>query len=109
VVAIDSDRRVKQLKGDSRPINTQEQRKYILESIRYVDQVLIFDTHAELISLYDKIKPNILVKGGDYKIEQVKIKNEIPYWMNVHIVPFVEGFSSSNIIEKCYGSVKKHF
>ena len=66
VVGLNSDASVKRLKGDSRPINNQEDRAYLLQSLKYVDDVIIFDedTPLDLIKL---IKPDILVKGGDYE------------------------------------------
>ena len=65
VVGLNSDSSIKKLKGDGRPINNQEDRKYFLESIKFVSEVVIFDedTPYELIK---KIKPDIVVKGGDY-------------------------------------------
>lgn len=66
LVAIDSDRRVKEMKGNSRPFNNQEDRKYLLESIRYVDKVLFFDSSEELEELISKSKPDIMVVGSDW-------------------------------------------
>lgn len=70
IVGLNSDESVKKLKGDKRPINDELTRKTILESLKFVDSVIIFneDTPFELIK---KIKPNIIVKGGDYKKEDV--------------------------------------
>jgi len=70
IVGLNSDNSVKMLKGTTRPINLQEDRKKILESIKYVDEVIIFDELTPL-ELIKKIKPNIIVKGGDYKKENV--------------------------------------
>lgn len=64
-VAIDSDARVKQLKGESRPINTQVERGTLLASLRSVDKVFVFDTDEDLINLIKKC--DIMVKGSDYK------------------------------------------
>ena len=66
-VAIDSDKRVKELKGNDRPFNTLEDRKYMLESIIYVDNVLTFDTREELIELVKNYSPDYMVVGDDYK------------------------------------------
>lgn len=71
VVAIDSDRSVKSLKGDSRPINNEEDRKFFLESLRDVDEVVVFDSQEDLYDLIKKIKPDLIVKGGDYAKEEV--------------------------------------
>lgn len=65
IVAIDTDDRVKLLKGDKRPINNQFDRKYILENIRCVDEVKFFSTDRELIDLVESC--DIIVKGSDYE------------------------------------------
>jgi D-beta-D-heptose 7-phosphate kinase/D-beta-D-heptose 1-phosphate adenosyltransferase len=65
VVAIDSDKRVKRLKGPSRPINNVNERKVMLENLKAVDQVEIFDTDEDLINIIKTC--DIMVKGGDYK------------------------------------------
>ena len=65
VVAIDSDRRVRELKGTDRPINTQTERQELLENLRAVDEVKIFDSDQELVDIIKKCA--IMVKGSDYK------------------------------------------
>lgn len=65
VVSIDSDERVKRLKGSSRPINNVNERKVMLENLKAVDQVEIFDTDEDLINIIKTC--DIMVKGGDYK------------------------------------------
>jgi D-beta-D-heptose 7-phosphate kinase/D-beta-D-heptose 1-phosphate adenosyltransferase len=67
LVCIDSDRRVSALKGSARPINTQLDRKELLLNIKAVDQVEVFDTDEELISILKKYNPDIMVKGSDWK------------------------------------------
>ena len=69
IVAIDSDERVRQLKGLSRPINNQEERKELLENLKAVDQVVIFNTAAELVDIIKECA--IMVKGSDYKGKSV--------------------------------------
>lgn len=71
VVGIDSDRRVRDLKGDSRPYNNQDVRKYFLESLIFVDQVIIFDTEEELIDSIKNYAPDYMVIGSDYKDRRV--------------------------------------
>ena len=70
VVGLNSDKSVKKLKGKARPVNDQQSRKVILESIKFVDEVIIFkeDTPEDLLS---RLKPDILVKGGDYTLEKI--------------------------------------
>jgi rfaE bifunctional protein nucleotidyltransferase chain/domain len=63
-VGIDSDSRIKQLKGEARPINNQVERKTLLENLRSVDNIVIFDTNQELINLVADC--DIMVKGSDY-------------------------------------------
>ena len=94
VVGINSDSSVTKLKGANRPINNQLDRKYILESIRYVDKVLIFDELTPL-ELIIQLQPSIIVKGGDYKVDDV-VGNDIS---EGRIFPFVEGYSSTSLIK----------
>ena len=67
LVAIDTDRRIAELKGNERPINCVNDRKFHLESLKYVDKVSIFDSDQELIDLIKSWNTNIMVKGSDYK------------------------------------------
>jgi D-beta-D-heptose 7-phosphate kinase/D-beta-D-heptose 1-phosphate adenosyltransferase len=66
-VCIDSDSRVKELKGDSRPINNQEDRKFMLDSIKWVNRCWIFSDEEELEKIIELYQPDIMVKGSDYK------------------------------------------
>jgi len=70
-VAIDSDARVKQLKGPTRPIHNQEDRKFLLENLKAVDRVLLFNTDEELTDLVKIIEPDIMIVGSDYKNKRV--------------------------------------
>jgi len=67
LVCIDSDSRVKELKGESRPINTQADRIKMLNALRCVDMVQVFDTKEQLIEQIELYQPDIMVKGSDYK------------------------------------------
>jgi D-beta-D-heptose 7-phosphate kinase/D-beta-D-heptose 1-phosphate adenosyltransferase len=94
VVGINSDASVKRLKGEDRPINNAVKRVRQLEILPWVDRVVLFsdDTPYELIK---KLKPHVIVKGGDYTVEQV-----VGYDLaDVHIVNTVEGYSTTRIIE----------
>jgi D-beta-D-heptose 7-phosphate kinase/D-beta-D-heptose 1-phosphate adenosyltransferase len=71
IVAIDSDKRVNEMKGKDRPFNHQEDRKFILESIRYIDQVVIFNDEKELENLTYQHKPDIMVVGSDWNGKKV--------------------------------------
>ena len=71
IVAIDSDKRVKELKGDSRPINNQNDRKEMLLSNKNIDHVFIFDSAEELEDLIFDISPNVMIVGDEYKDKKV--------------------------------------
>lgn len=100
IVAVNGDESVKKLKGDSRPINTQNSRALLLASLLIVDAVIIFheDTPLELIK---EILPDVMVKGGDYTVEQIAgAKEVIANGGRVVINPILEGFSTTSTIEK---------
>lgn len=67
LVCIDSDERVKEIKGATRPVNTQHERKELLESLRAVDEVKIFNSDSELLDLLKAYNADIMVKGGDWQ------------------------------------------
>lgn len=71
LVAIDTDRRVKQLKGNGRPINNQEDRKLFLHNLKPVDTVMLFDSDQELIKIIKEYQPDIMVKGSDYQSKKI--------------------------------------
>ena len=70
VVGLNSDKSVKELKGKHRPINNESDRKYLLESLSFVDKVIIFNENTPY-DLIKEIKPDIIVKGGDYTVKNV--------------------------------------
>lgn len=100
VVGLNSDASVRRLKGENRPIHTEQDRALALAALSFVDLVVIFDqdTPLELINL---LRPDVLVKGGDYKIETIVGAAEtLALGGQVLALPFVEGFSSTAIINK---------
>jgi D-beta-D-heptose 7-phosphate kinase/D-beta-D-heptose 1-phosphate adenosyltransferase len=97
IVGVDSDRRISELKGEERPINKLVSRITLLESIRYVDRVLTFDSDEELETLIKTIRPQIMVIGDDYKDKRI-IGSE--YVKEIVFFPKLDGFSSTNIINK---------
>ena len=100
IVGINSDASVKKIKGEDRPVNNENSRALILASLIMVDNVVIFEeeTPIEIIKL---IQPDVLVKGGDYTLDTiVGTKEVIAHGGTVEIVPLLEGFSTTNIIEK---------
>jgi D-beta-D-heptose 7-phosphate kinase/D-beta-D-heptose 1-phosphate adenosyltransferase len=74
-VGIDTDKRVKELKGIDRPFNTTEDRKYFLQSLKYVNDVVVFDSREELINLVKEYQPDYMIIGDDYK-EQIVYGSE---------------------------------
>jgi D-beta-D-heptose 7-phosphate kinase/D-beta-D-heptose 1-phosphate adenosyltransferase len=100
IIGLNADASVKRLKGESRPVNNENSRALILASLVMVDAVIIFeeDTPLELIK---SIMPDVMVKGGDYTPEQVAgAKEVIAAGGELKIVPIVEGFSTTGIIER---------
>jgi D-beta-D-heptose 7-phosphate kinase/D-beta-D-heptose 1-phosphate adenosyltransferase len=100
IVGLNADASVKRLKGESRPINNENSRALILASLSMVDAVVIFseDTPRDLIVT---IKPDFLVKGGDYKVEDIAgAKEVLEAGGKVIINPIVEGFSTTGLIHK---------
>jgi D-beta-D-heptose 7-phosphate kinase/D-beta-D-heptose 1-phosphate adenosyltransferase len=95
IVGLNSDASVKRLKGNHRPINSQDKRKAQLEALPWVDQVIVFDEDTPL-DLIKKINPDLIVKGGDYTVDQV-IGNHLA---QVYIFPSIKDFSTTDIIEK---------
>lgn len=100
VVGIDTDRRVKQIKGNDRPINHEQDRKILLEAIRYVDEVILFDTNEELQSIYKKLQPNVLVKGEEMTICDLRKKDNIPQDIEIVMYPYKNGYSTTNVMKK---------
>ena len=103
IIGLNSDASVARLKGPSRPLLNQDARGLALASMIFVDAVCVFeeDTPLELIQA---LGPDILVKGGDYQIDQIVGAKEVQSWGGeVQILPFVEGYSTSNIVEKIKG------
>ena len=100
IVGVNADASVKRLKGETRPINSEQSRALLLASLVMIDAVLIFEEDTPL-HLITNILPDVLVKGGDYTLEQiVGAKEVIANGGEVKIAPIVEGFSTTRIIEK---------
>lgn len=95
IVGLNSDISVKRLKGESRPVNNQEDRKFLLETLQLADEVIIFDEDTPY-NLIKRIRPDIITKGGDYTKDTV-VGNDIA---EVIIIPLVEGYSTTNIINQ---------
>ena len=100
ITAVNADASVKRLKGPSRPVNNEQARALLLASLAMTDAIIIFedDTPLELVKA---LLPDVMVKGGDYTVEQIAgAKEVIANSGEVKIVPILEGFSTTGIIEK---------
>jgi rfaE bifunctional protein nucleotidyltransferase chain/domain len=95
-VAIDSDERVKQLKGSDRPVNDMEYRRTMLEAIKWVDEVIIFSSDEDLDSLVMKIRPEHMVVGSDYRDKEVIGSR---WAKNLHFFDRIDGYSTTKTIQ----------
>ncbi len=107
IVGINSDRSVKILKGEDRPINKAQDRKASLENFHFVDQVIIFDD-VKTFHIINQVKPNIVVKGGEWTIEEVRERDNIPPEIEVKVYPLVMEpsgikYSTTRVLEKIKG------
>lgn len=104
VVGLNADSSIKGFKGPGRPINNEEARAFLLASLVMVDAVVLF-SEATPRDLIVAIKPDVLVKGGDYKLEEIAGAKEVMGWGGKVIInPIVEGFSTTSIINKIQNS-----
>tara|TARA_R110002110_G_scaffold18474_2_gene77563 strand:- start:169 stop:558 length:390 start_codon:yes stop_codon:yes gene_type:complete len=96
MVGIDSDQKVKKDKGNDRPFNGAEDRKFALESIKYVDKVLIFNSRAGLKYLIKLLEPDYMVIGSDWRGKTVVGEQ---YCTELKFFDRIEGYSTTNILE----------
>jgi ribose 5-phosphate isomerase B len=99
VVGINSDVSTRELKGEGRPVNSQENRKAVLQALRFVDEVLVFD-ELKPTALINALHPAIVVKGGEWLAGEVREQDEIPSDIEIKIFPLVKGYSSTNVIRR---------
>lgn len=100
LVAINSDRSVRELKGPERPVFDQAERAEILAALRQVDYVVVFDDVSPR-SLISQLLPDVLVKGGDYQLDQIHGREEVEAAGGiVFALPFVEGASTTRMIAR---------
>jgi len=100
IVGLNSDNSIRRLKGSDRPVNRLENRAHMLAGLRAVDLVVPFEEDTP-IGLIRALLPDVLVKGGDYDADKIVGASEVrDAGGEVVIVPFLEGHSSSNLIEK---------
>ncbi len=100
IVGINSSSSIQKLKGPSRPINSTQSRSKLLSGFECVDLIIVFNEDTPL-NLIRNLKPNILVKGGDYTLETIVGAEEVKnYGGHVKIIPFLPGYSTSKIVTK---------
>jgi D-beta-D-heptose 7-phosphate kinase/D-beta-D-heptose 1-phosphate adenosyltransferase len=103
IVAINSDASVRRLKGPSRPVRSEAERAFVVAALEMVDCVVVFeqDTPLELIEL---LRPDVLVKGGDYREETIVGASQVRGWGgDVRVIPLTPGQSTTNIIQALRG------
>lgn len=103
IVMLNSDKSVKMIKGEDRPINNEQDRAEILNALSCVNYVVLFEERSPA-NLLETIKPDIYTKGADYTLEtlperEIVIRNNI----KVEFIDFVAGKSTTNVIKKCLG------
>lgn len=100
IVGLNTDASVRRLKGDSRPVNDEQARALLLASLVFVDEVILFDTDTPR-ELIEFVQPDILVKGGDYRPEDI-VGHDVVTARGGEVVtiPLTEGYSTTSIIEK---------
>ena len=95
VVGVNTDQSVRRLKGESRPVNNESDRKVMLESLDFVDEVILFDEDTPL-ELIQRVQPDIITKGGDYTVDTV-VGNQLA---KVVILPTVDDYSTTKTIQR---------
>lgn len=96
IVGLNSDASVKRLKGKDRPIKDQDERALIMSSLEFVDYVVVFDEDTPAVIL-EKISPDVLIKGGDYKIEEIVGRE---FAKETRVISFIDGYSTTSTINK---------
>jgi len=100
VVGINSDESVRRLKGEKRPLIGQNERAHVLAALDSVDLVAVFGEDTPL-ALIDALHPDVLVKGGDYSLDEVVGREQVEAWGGrVELVPIVEGFSTTDLVRR---------
>jgi len=104
VVGLNSDDSVRRLKGPERPVRTEAERSYVLAALAAVDVVVVFDQDTPL-ELVLRLRPDVLVKGGDYSESTIVGAREVLSWGgNVEVIPLTPGQSTTRIIERLRGN-----
>jgi rfaE bifunctional protein nucleotidyltransferase chain/domain len=99
IVALNSDDSVRRLKGPSRPVRSEAERAYVLAALEAVDAVTVFEQDTPL-DVIRALRPDVLVKGGDYNLDSIVGRTEVESWGGrVQVVPLTPGQSTTRIIE----------
>lgn len=103
ILGLNSDASVKRLKGEDRPINNENDRKFMLENLKAIDHVIIFEEDTPY-NLINEVQPDVLVKGGDWKVEDI-VGHDIVTAKGgeVKSLRFEDGYSTSNLINQVQG------
>ncbi len=100
VLGLNSDKSVSRLKGPGRPVNQQQARAEVLAGLAFVDHIVIFPEDTPL-NLINAVRPHLLIKGGDYKVDEIVGYQEVRSWGGkVITIPLLEGYSSTSIIDR---------
>ncbi len=99
IVAVNSDRSVKELKGNTRPINSEMDRLKLIQSLKWVDDAFVFDS-CETKEMIEAIQPDIVVKGGEWTASEVRERDDIPDDIDIKIFPLKENYSTTNTLKK---------
>ena len=103
IVGVNSDASVKRLKGPDRPIRSEEERAYVLAAFEMVDCVVVFDEDTP-IELVKALRPDVLVKGGDYSEATIVGAPEVRGWGgDVRVIPITPGHSTTNLVNRLRG------
>jgi D-beta-D-heptose 7-phosphate kinase/D-beta-D-heptose 1-phosphate adenosyltransferase len=100
ILGLNTDKSVQALKGPSRPVINEHDRARVLAALESVDAVVLFDEDTPL-NLVNTLRPDVIVKGDDYREEQVVGAEQVKSWGGqVKLIPLVQGRSTSNILQK---------
>ncbi len=99
IVAINSDVSIRKLKGDDRPINSQQDRKAVLESIDCVDEVVIFDS-IEPKDIRESVNPDVVVRGGEFTADEIRRRDKIKEDIVIKVFPLIVDKSTTGVIKK---------
>jgi rfaE bifunctional protein nucleotidyltransferase chain/domain len=96
LVCIDTDDRIKQLKGSTRPVNNQQDRIFLLEQLKPVDEVVLFNSAKELEDILERYQPDVMVKGSEYKHKEIVGKQ---FCKSIEFYETVHGYSTTKKVQ----------